>query len=135
VRMTPAQRGSFCHAVLWRVMRQLGRDGGVNLAEVERDELLAALDDAVKAETGRLDSGAVNSRLWAAQTRAWQPMLREYLLARQEKEASDPDSGDRGFPIGKGLYESPGDRIATGFISAKAVTVAITVNFTREQTE
>ena len=102
VRMTPAQRGSFCHAVLWRVMKKLGRDGGVNLAEVERDELLAALDDAVKAETDRLDSGAVNSRLWAAQTRAWQPMLREYLLARREKAASDPERMVH-FELGFGL--------------------------------
>ena len=108
VRMTPAQRGSFCHAVLWRVMGKLrqGRAGDLSLAEVERDELLAALDDAVKAETDRLAKGAVHSRLWAAQTRAWQPMLREYLLARQEQAGRSPERV-RYFELAFGL---PGRR-------------------------
>jgi len=108
--MTPAQRGSFCHAVLWRVMtalrRQLG--GPVRLAEVDEPQLRAALADAVEAERARLADRASYPRLWDLQTEHWRRLLWAYLADQRD---GGQDGSSVHFELGFGLTERVGGRI------------------------
>ncbi len=85
-RMTPAAMGSFCHAVLWRVMTSLReRAGGpVKLAETDEGELRALLAEAVEAERRRLADRAMYSALWDVQTGFWREMLWAYLADQRQ---------------------------------------------------
>jgi len=100
--MTPAARGSFCHAVLWRTMTALrDRTGGpVRLSQMDAADLRSALADAARAERRRLAEHAVYPALWEVQTRLWEEMLAAYL-------ADQRDNGQPGeavyFELGFGL--------------------------------
>jgi RecB family exonuclease len=84
-QLTPANLGSFCHAVLWRVFSVLrGRHGGpVPLATVTQEELDELLSSAVAEERRRLADVAVYGKLWEIQTAAWQNLLRAYLVGQR----------------------------------------------------
>ena len=85
-QLAPADRGIFCHAVLWRVMTNLAQngDGTVNLAEIDPDELTRTLKQACLAEKNRLADSAIYSQLWDAQTAYWQRLMWNYLSDQQE---------------------------------------------------
>ena len=92
-QMTPADRGIFCHAVLWQAMSRLRDEAGgaVAMAQVAESTVRDALDEAVQAERDRLAARAVHPRLWTAQTQAWREMLWQYLLGQRERAAEHDD--------------------------------------------
>lgn len=110
--LTPADRGVFCHAVLWRVMTTLARRTGrpVNLAGIEPDDLNAVLAEAVGYERKRLADRAIYSQLWEAQTRHWQRILADYLTDQRD-ESAEKDARSLYFELGFGLGGHPGDAI------------------------
>ncbi len=102
--LTPAAGGSFCHAVLWRVMTAL-RDragAGVLLADVDEEELRSALAEAVGAERRRLAERAVYPRLWDVQTERWRRLLWAYLT---DQRRGGQDGPSLYFELGFGLTE------------------------------
>ena len=101
-RMTPAAMGSFCHAVLWRVMTTLRKRAGgpVKLAETDEGELRALLAEAVEAERRRLADRAMYSALWDVQTGFWREMLWAYLA--DQRQAAPPAEAVC-FELGFGL--------------------------------
>ncbi len=90
-QLAPADRGIFCHAVLWRVMTNLAKNSdGVNLAEIDPDELSRTLKQACLAEKNRLADRAIYSQLWDAQTAYWQRLLWNYLSDQREAFGKKP---------------------------------------------
>lgn len=109
-RMTPAARGSFCHAVLWRVFTELReRAGGAfSLADVKQDELRSVLEKAVEAEKARLADHAVYSALWDVQTNFWRRMLDAYLAGQRQAPCGDSSVY---FELGFGVSPRGGERL------------------------
>ncbi len=109
-RMTPAARGSFCHAVLWGALTELrDRAGGeLRLGRVSLEELQDALERAVSAERKRLAAQAVYSGLWDVQTDYWQRMLLAYLGGQRQ---SAGDDSSLCFELGFGLAPRKGERL------------------------
>jgi len=108
--VTPAARGAFCHAVLWRVMSAL-RDrvgGAVMLADIDEADCRAVLDDAVDAERRRLADLAVYPRLWDAQTEHWRRLLWAYLA---DQRAGRQDGPGVHFELGFGVSERVAGRM------------------------
>ncbi len=105
-QLAPADRGVFCHAVLWRVMTTLARrrGGTVDLTEIDPDELTATLAEACRVEKQRLADRASYSRLWDAQTAYWQRMLGNYLSDQQEA-SGEQSARSLYFELGFGLPE------------------------------
>ncbi|MCD4699108.1 MAG: PD-(D/E)XK nuclease family protein [Phycisphaerae bacterium] len=103
-QLAPADRGLFCHAVLWRVMTTLVRrsGGAVRLDETDPDELAAALADACRAEKQRLGDRVIYSQLWDAQTAYWQRMLGDYL-SDQRETSGERNAESLHFELGFGL--------------------------------
>jgi ATP-dependent helicase/nuclease subunit B len=113
MQMTPADRGSFCHDVLWRTCTLLRDRFGapVNLARIPAEDVDRALDEAVEAERLRLDEAAVHSRLWEVQTRFWRGLLGAYLAdQRQRADGEDGDSGAVHFELGFGMSGAAAER-------------------------
>ena len=89
-RLEPTARGSFCHNVLFRLMRSLAADsaGPIRLAEIPAETVADELDKAIAAE-----SAAVEARrppypvLWQIQLDQMRRDLTEYLRA-----AADPNA-------------------------------------------
>ncbi|MDY7009933.1 MAG: PD-(D/E)XK nuclease family protein [Planctomycetota bacterium] len=115
-QLAPADRGLFCHAVLWRVMTRLRqRNGGtVRLAEIDPNELKDVLADACRAEKQRLADRAIYSQLWDAQTSCWQRMLGDYLSDQREtfeQHSAESIHFELGFGLGStGLKPVPPSR-------------------------
>lgn len=109
-QMGPAARGSFCHAVLWRVCTALrDRAGGpFRLADVGEEDLRAALDRAVEAERNRLADRAVYSGLWDVQTDFWRRMLAAYLTGQRQSPEGDVSLH---FELGFGPCRRRGERL------------------------
>ena len=104
-RLTPAAVGTFCHAVLWRVMTALrDRCGGpVALSEVGEEELLEELRRAVAAERERLDPAAVHALLWDVQVRFWEGLLAGYLLRQHQDPGEVGPARSEYFELGFGV--------------------------------
>jgi ATP-dependent helicase/DNAse subunit B len=102
-QLAPADRGIFCHAVLWRVMTTLAKNSdGVNLAKIDPDELFKTLGRACLAEKNRLADSAVYSQLWDAQTAYWQRLMWNYLSDQQEAFGKKPTQSLH-FELGFGM--------------------------------
>jgi len=102
VQMTPTDRGSFCHDVLWRTFTSLRERFGapVVLAEIDAEDVEEALGQAVEAERRRLAEVAEHSGLWEVQTRYWRSMLREYLAAERDRAEGGAVYFELGFGMG-----------------------------------
>jgi RecB family exonuclease/superfamily I DNA/RNA helicase len=89
-RLEPAARGTFCHDVLFRLMRSLAGKAGspVRLADVPPDKLEAELDAAIDAEARSVESRRPPYPvLWHIQLGQMRRDLRSYLQA-----AADPNA-------------------------------------------
>jgi RecB family exonuclease len=83
-RLEPAARGTFCHDVLFRLMRSLAGEakGPVRLADVPQDKLDAELDAAIDAEAKAIESRRPPYPvLWQIQRDQMRRDLRAYLQA------------------------------------------------------
>jgi len=83
-RLEPAARGTFCHDVLFRLMRSLAGEAGraVRLADVPPDKLDAELDAAIDAEARSVESRRPPYPvLWQIQLGQMRRDLRSYLQA------------------------------------------------------
>jgi hypothetical protein len=83
-RLEPAARGTFCHDVLFRLMRSLAGEAGraVRLADVPPDKLDAELDAAIDAEARFIESRRPPYPvLWQIQLGQMRRDLRSYLQA------------------------------------------------------
>jgi len=81
-RLEPARRGTFCHDVLFRLMRSLAGDAKspVRLADVPPDKLEAELDAAIGAEARLIESRRPPYPvLWQIQLGHMRRDLRAYL--------------------------------------------------------
>ena len=103
--LTAADRGSFCHAVLWRLFTDLsGKDRKpVRLAEIEEGRLREGLVRAVQAERARWTDSAVYVQLWNAQTEYWERLLWSYLRERCRK--ADAEARAIHFELGFGVAD------------------------------
>ena len=99
-QLAPAVRGSFCHAVLCRVMTKLReRAGGpVDLSKLKPEELDAELAAAVEAQAAALDADPV----LLAQVACWRSLLRRYLSAQAEQMGQWGDVRAAWFELGFG---------------------------------
>ncbi len=83
-RLEPAARGTFCHDVLFRLMRSLAGKASspVRLADVSQDKLDAELDAAIDAEARFIESRRPPYPvLWQIQRDQMRRNLRAYLQA------------------------------------------------------
>jgi RecB family exonuclease len=83
-RLEPAARGTFCHDVLFRLMRSLAGEANspVRLADVSQDKLEAELDAAIDAEARFIESRRPPYPvLWQIQRDQMRRDLRAYLQA------------------------------------------------------
>ena len=87
-RLEPQTRGTFCHNVLFRVMRVLGERLGrpVRLAEIDEALLIEALDEAVAAEAADVEARRPPyAVLWRIQLQQMRQALWEYLAAARSR--------------------------------------------------
>jgi RecB family exonuclease len=90
-RLEPAARGIFCHNVLFRLMRSLAGEGRspVVLPDVPDDDLSAALEDAVAAESETVEAQAPPyPALWQIQREQMRRDLAAYLDAAKASKLS-----------------------------------------------
>jgi len=88
-RLEAVGRGIFCHNVLFRVMSRLRDEcgGPVRLPDVQQDRLMAALDEAVAAESETIESHRPPYPvLWRSQRQEMHRDLRRYLLGQHRRE-------------------------------------------------
>ena len=91
-RLEPAGRGTFCHDVLFRLMRSLAGEANspVRLADVPPEKLEAALDAAIDAEARFIESRRPPYPvLWQIQLDQMRRDLRAYLQAAADPGALD----------------------------------------------
>jgi len=82
-RLEPVAKGIFCHRVLFRVMSALrdARRGAFSPADIAKEELLAALDRAVTAESTIVESARPPyPAFWRIQREQMRRALADYLL-------------------------------------------------------
>ena len=94
-QLEPATRGTFCHNVLFRVMRLLGERLGrpVRVAELPADALGAALDEAISAEADDVEARRPPYPvLWGIQLDQMREAVLQYLLDAGRDAILDPEA-------------------------------------------
>ena len=108
-RLEPTTRGMFVHNVLFRVMKNLydGTGGPVHPDRIAQDDLLAALDKSVEAESRALAHQAPYPAIWRIQCSMMHRWMRDYLLALRAAEAQPTECIH--FELGFGLGDRPAE--------------------------
>jgi len=89
-RLDPVVRGAFCHEVLFLLMQGLAERRGrpVVPGEIQQDDLITALDEAVEAASQRVAARgqAPAAALWQVQRRQMREQVHRYLLTLKQDE-------------------------------------------------
>jgi len=108
-RLTPLDRGLFCHRVLFRLFNRLAKESGegFRLAGVDRNRLTELLDEAVAKESAAMESrDPAYPALWQVQRQQMHDDLAAYLRAQLDS-AAKLDARCLHFELGFGLGGPP----------------------------
>ncbi|MCJ7543226.1 MAG: PD-(D/E)XK nuclease family protein [Phycisphaerae bacterium] len=108
-RLTPLDRGLFCHRVLFTVFSHLRDELGESfpLASADRGRVLGLLDEAIAEESARLEArGVAYPTLLRVQQQQMRDDLAEYL-ADQLDRAAQLEAQCLHFELGFGLAQRP----------------------------
>ena len=124
-RLTPLDRGLFCHKVLFAALARLAEEcgGEVNLAKVDRSRLLEALDQAVADESAAVEARSLAyPALWQIQRQQMRDDMRDYLTAQQDA-AGKLSARCLHFELGFGLEEQAAAEPTDPASAARPVTI------------
>jgi ATP-dependent helicase/DNAse subunit B len=108
-RLTPLDRGLFCHRVLFRLFSQLAKESGegFRLASADRSRLTELLDEAVAKESAAVESrDPAYPALWQVQRQQMHDDLSAYLRSQLDS-AAELDARCLHFELGFGLGGAP----------------------------